>query len=59
LASEGGESKLLFHRRNKKVVAERTHNSGNAALKTRRGEALLAKCDNEQARAQQQKAGRD
>jgi hypothetical protein len=28
LASEGGESKLLFHRRNKKVVAARTHGSG-------------------------------
>jgi hypothetical protein len=24
LASQGGESKLLFHRRNKKVVAART-----------------------------------
>jgi hypothetical protein len=31
LASEGGESKLLFHRRNKKVVATRTHGSGHAS----------------------------
>jgi len=27
-ASEGHESKLLFHQRNKQVVAVRTHNSG-------------------------------
>ena len=28
LAIRGRESKLLFHRRNKKIVAVRTHNSG-------------------------------
>jgi hypothetical protein len=32
LASEGGDSKLLFRQRNKKLVAARTQNSGNLAL---------------------------
>jgi hypothetical protein len=34
-ASDGRESKLPFRQRNKKLVAERTHKSGNAALSVR------------------------
>jgi hypothetical protein len=34
--AERGESKRLFRQRNKKLVAARTHNSGNALLWKRR-----------------------
>jgi hypothetical protein len=34
LASEGGDSKMPFPQRNKKLVAARIHNSGNVALRS-------------------------
>ena len=54
LASEGSESKLLFHQRNKEVVPAGAHIPYRAISRICRL-GWLGKCDSDQARAQQEK----
>jgi hypothetical protein len=54
LASEGSESKLLFHQRNKEVVPAGAHIPYRAISRICRL-GWLGKCDSDQARAQQDK----